>query len=64
MAYTKTTTTGYGQRLTGSFKSIGTGFLLFIGATILLFWNEGRFGGKAAKQQQIASDSSSTLNFD
>ena len=43
MAYTTTTKTSYGQRLTGSFKSIGTGFLLFIGATILLFWNEGDF---------------------
>ena len=43
MAYKVTTKTSYGQRLSGSFKSIGTGFLMFIGATILLFWNEGSF---------------------
>ncbi|MDR2584613.1 MAG: TMEM43 family protein [Prevotellaceae bacterium] len=43
MAYQTTTRTSYGQRLTGSFKGIATGFLLFIAGTILLFWNEGNF---------------------
>ena len=42
MAFTETTTTGYGTRVGRSFKSIGTGFLLFIAATCLLWWNEGR----------------------
>jgi hypothetical protein len=43
MAYQTTKTTSYGQRLTGSLKGIGSGFLLFIAGTILLFWNEGNF---------------------
>ena len=42
MAYTETTTTGYGTRVGRSFRSIGTGFLLFVAATALLWWNEGR----------------------
>jgi hypothetical protein len=42
MAYQEVTTTGYGTRVGRSFKSIGTGFLLFIAATALLWWNEGR----------------------
>ena len=42
MAYTETTTTGYGTRVGNSFKSIGSGFLLLIAATALLWWNEGR----------------------
>ncbi|MCL1973281.1 MAG: TMEM43 family protein, partial [Bacteroidetes bacterium] len=43
MAYTTTTKTSYGQRLTGSFKSIGIGLILFLAASILLFKNEGNF---------------------
>ncbi|MBR1803904.1 MAG: TMEM43 family protein [Muribaculaceae bacterium] len=42
MAYTETTTTSYGTRVGNSFKQIGTGFLMFIIGTVLLFWNEGR----------------------
>jgi len=42
MAYTETTTTGYGTRVGNSFKAIGGGFLLFCLATALLWWNEGR----------------------
>lgn len=42
MAYTETTTTGYGTRVGNSFKQIGSGFLMFIIGTVLLFWNEGR----------------------
>ncbi len=42
MAYTETYTTGYGTRVGNSFKSIGSGFLMFIAGTVLLFWNEGR----------------------
>ena len=29
MAYTETTTTGYGTRVGNSFKSIGSGFIMF-----------------------------------
>ena len=41
MAYTETTTTGYGTRVGRSFKSIGSGFVMFCLATALLWWNEG-----------------------
>jgi len=43
MAHTVKTTTGYGKRVSNSFKGIGVGFIMFILGTILLFWNEGRF---------------------
>lgn len=42
MAYQETKTTGYGTRVGNSIKGIFTGFILIIGATILLWWNEGR----------------------
>ena len=41
MAYQETVTTGYGSRVKQSFKSIATGFTLFLGATAMLWWNEG-----------------------
>ncbi|MBQ4201354.1 MAG: TMEM43 family protein [Bacteroidales bacterium] len=42
MAYQTITRTSYGQRLKKSGSNVGTGFLLVIAATILLFWNEDR----------------------
>ena len=42
MAFTETSTTGYGTRVGRSFKSIGSGFVIFCLATALLWWNEGR----------------------
>lgn len=42
MAVVKTTTTTYGQRVKNSFGGIGTGILMFIIGTVILFWNEGR----------------------
>ena len=42
MAYTEKETTGYGTRVGRSFKGILTGIILFIGGTVLLWWNEGR----------------------
>jgi hypothetical protein len=42
MAYQEVTTTSYGKRVGNSFKGIGGGIILFIAATILLWWNEGR----------------------
>ena len=42
MAYTETTTNSYGSRLGKSFGGIGTGFLMFLAGTALLWWNEGR----------------------
>lgn len=42
MAFQETTTVGYGSRVGNSFRAIGSGFLLFIAGTALLWWNEGR----------------------
>lgn len=42
MAYTETTRTSYGKRLGNSLRGIVTGLLLFIGGTVLIWWNEGR----------------------
>ena len=42
MAYQEKTTVGYGSRVGNSFRGIGTGFILFIAGTALLWWNEGR----------------------
>ncbi|MBQ7420498.1 MAG: TMEM43 family protein [Prevotella sp.] len=53
MAYQEVTTTGYGTRVGRSFKSIGTGFILFCAATALLWWNEGR-AVKTAKMLEEA----------
>ena len=67
MAYQTTTRTSYGQRLGNSFKSILTGFILFIGATILLWWNEGRAVKtdkmlKQAEKQAVHVEDISSLN--
>ncbi|MCL2155880.1 MAG: TMEM43 family protein, partial [Leptospirales bacterium] len=43
MAYTETTTTGYGDRLTNALKGVVGGFIMFIIGTVLLFWNEGNY---------------------
>lgn len=42
MAYQEVKTTSYGTRVGNSFRGIGSGILLFIAATVLLWWNEGR----------------------
>ena len=42
MAVQVTTKTSYGQRVGNSFRGIGSGFLLLILGTVLLWWNEGR----------------------
>ncbi|MBQ6965336.1 MAG: TMEM43 family protein [Bacteroidaceae bacterium] len=52
MAYTETTTTGYGTRVGRSFKGIASGFLLFVAGTVLLWWNEGR----AVKTDKMLND--------
>ena len=40
--YTETETISYGSRISGSFKGMLPGILMFLGAFPLLFWNEGR----------------------
>lgn len=42
MAYTETTTTGYGTRVGRSFKGILSGLFFIVAGTVLLWWNEGR----------------------
>ena len=54
MAYQEVTKTSYGSRLGSTFKGIGTGLLLFVLATVLLWWNEGR-AVKTAKMLKTAS---------
>lgn len=41
MAYQEEITTGYGTRVKQSFKKIATGFTMFVGATVMLWMNEG-----------------------
>ena len=55
MAYQEVTTTGYGTRVGNSFKAIGSGFLLFIAGTALLWWNEGR----AVKTEKMLDEAGS-----
>ncbi len=40
--FTETTTTSWGKRITNSFIGMLVGLLLFIGAFVVLWWNEGR----------------------
>lgn len=42
MSYQVTTKTSYGKRLGNSARGVFTGLLLFVAATALLWWNEGR----------------------
>jgi len=42
MAYQEVTKTSYGSRLGNSLKGILVGLVLFVAATVLLWWNEGR----------------------
>ena len=69
MAYQTTTTKTYGQRLSGSFKGIGMGVLMFIAGTVVLFWNEGNFvktrkALNEAESVTVKVDDVSTLNQD
>ena len=59
MAYTTTTKQSYGNRVSKSFKGIGSGILLFIIGTVLLFWNEGRAVRTA---QSLAEGSKSVIS--
>ena len=55
MAYKEVTTTGYGTRVGNSFKAIGSGLLLFVAGTALLWWNEGR----AVKTEKMLDEAGS-----
>ena len=56
MAYTETTTTGYGTRVGNSFKAIGSGILMFVLGTALLWWNE----GSAVKTEKLLDEAGSS----
>lgn len=56
MAYTETTTTGYGTRVGNSFKAIGSGFLMFVLGTALLWWNEGRAVRQGDMLEEVAKN--------
>ena len=53
MAYQEVTKTSYGSRLSNSLGGILGGLIMFIAATILLWWNEGR-SVKTAKMLKAA----------
>lgn len=53
MAYQEVTKTSYGSQLGGSLRGIVTGLILFVAATALLWWNEGR----AVKTSKMLNDS-------
>ncbi|MCQ2140599.1 MAG: TMEM43 family protein [Bacteroidales bacterium] len=55
MAYTETHRNSYGSRVGNSFRNIGSGFVLIIAASVLLWWNEGR-AVKTAKMLDAAAD--------
>ena len=55
MAYQEVTTTGYGTRVGNSFKAIGSGILLFLAGTVVLWWNEGR----AVKTEKMLDEAGS-----
>jgi len=69
MAYSETTTVGYGKRVSNSFKGIFIGFVLLIAGTVLLWWNEGRAvktaqAIKGAVEQTISVADLSNINHE
>ena len=59
MAFTETRTTGYGSRLGNSCMAIPMGIILFLVATALLWWNEGRAVHRAQDIKQVAKTAQS-----
>ena len=59
MAFTETRTTGYGSRLGNSCMGIPMGIILFLVATALLWWNEGRAVHRAQDIKQVAKTAQS-----
>lgn len=56
--YTEVTNTSWGSRLKSAFGGIGTGILLIIAATWLMYWNEGRSvrTGDAIAEAQLVTE--------
>lgn len=59
MAFTETRTIGYGSRLSNSCMGIPMGIILFLVATALLWWNEGRAVRRAQDIKQVAKTAQS-----
>lgn len=59
MAFTETRTIGYGSRLSNSCMAIPMGIILFLVATALLWWNEGRAVRRAQDIKQVAKTAQS-----
>ena len=59
MAFTETRTTGYGSRLGNSCMAIPIGIILFLVATAMLWWNEGRAVHRAQDIKQVAKTAQS-----
>ena len=59
MAFTETRTTGYGSRLGNSCMGIPMGIILFLVATALLWWNEGRAVRRAQDIKLVAKTAQS-----
>ena len=59
MAFTETRTTGYGSRLGNSCMGVPMGILLFVVATIILWWNEGRAVHRAQDIKLVAKTAQS-----
>lgn len=60
MAYQEVKQTSYGTRVKNSFGGIATGFVMFLAATALLWWNEGR-AVKTAKMLEEAQGNYVTM---
>ena len=63
-SYTEVTSTNWFSRLGNSFKGIGTGILLIVAATVLLWWNEGRTvrTGDAIAEAQMVTEPTPSID--
>ncbi len=58
--YTETTTKNWGQRLSGSFKGLLGGLIMFIASFAVLYWNEGRVDVSNIAKKAIEIDPAKT----
>ena len=56
MAYTTTTTTGYGSRVKNACGGIFGGIALFLAGTVLLWWNEGDAVANAKLLEEVSEN--------
>lgn len=58
--FTEVKTTSYGSRISGSIRGIIVGFLMFVAAFILLYWNEGRIDLSTIAKKSVVVDANAT----